>query len=81
MSTKTLTSEITNSVDRFMNYINHGDLEQITAMYSDDASILPPGEQSFYGIEAICQFWDEMLNQTGFSNITYTIEKVEPLSI
>jgi ketosteroid isomerase-like protein len=79
MSTKTLTSEITNAVDRFMNYINDEDLKQIISMYSDDASVLPPGEKSFYGIEAICQFWDEMLNQTGCSNMTYIIEKIEPL--
>jgi uncharacterized protein (TIGR02246 family) len=79
MTTNNLTTEISNAVAKLMNYVNQGDLDNMVAMYTDDTSVLPPGEKSIYGIEAVREFWNEMLHQVGFSDVAYTIEKIEPL--
>jgi ketosteroid isomerase-like protein len=76
----TAITEVTAAVDVFMNYVNQGDLENMVAMYSEDASVLPPNGNSLYGIAAVSAFWQHMLQNVGFSNVQYTIEKLEQLS-
>jgi ketosteroid isomerase-like protein len=84
MTTPTLTptpatSEVKEAVRIFMNYVNQGDLENMLAMYSSDASILPPNGNSLYGEAAFRPFWQHMLQNVGFANVQYTIEKLEQL--
>jgi uncharacterized protein (TIGR02246 family) len=78
--TPTITAEVTAAVRVFMDYVNQGDLENMLAMYSDDASILPPSGNSLYGRSAFHPFWQHMIENVGFTNVQYTIEKLEQLA-
>jgi ketosteroid isomerase-like protein len=76
----TTTAEVTAAVAIFMDYVNRGDLANMLAMYSDEASILPPSGNSLYGRAAFTPFWQHMLENVGFSNVRYSIEKLEQLA-
>jgi uncharacterized protein (TIGR02246 family) len=76
----TAIAEVTTAVGVFMEYVNRGDLEKMLAMYSDDASILPPSGNSLYGRAAFTPFWQHMLENVGFSNVKYTIERLDLLA-
>jgi uncharacterized protein (TIGR02246 family) len=78
--TTTATAEVTAAVATFMDYVNRGDLANMLAMYSDDASILPPSGNSLYGRSAFTPFWQHMLENVGFSNVRYTIERLDPIA-
>jgi uncharacterized protein (TIGR02246 family) len=76
----TAIAEVTTAVGVFMEYVNRGDLEKMLAMYSDDASILPPSGNSLYGRAAFTPFWQHMLENVGFTNVKYTIERLDLLA-
>jgi uncharacterized protein (TIGR02246 family) len=80
MTANTAIAEVTAAVRVFMDYVNQGDLENMLAMYSDDASVLPPSGESLYGRSAYYPFWEQMIKNVGFANVQYTIEKLEPLA-
>jgi ketosteroid isomerase-like protein len=73
-------TEVTEAVRIFMNYVNQGDLTNMLAMYTSEASILPPNGNSLYGEAAFRPFWQHMLENVGFTNVQYTIEKLEQLA-
>jgi ketosteroid isomerase-like protein len=79
-ATTAATAEVTAAVRVFMDYVNQGNLESMLAMYSDEASILPPSGNSLYGRSAFTPFWQHMIENVGFGNVQYTIEKLEKLS-
>jgi uncharacterized protein (TIGR02246 family) len=45
------------TVDRYVAASNQGDAEALTALYADDAVLLPPNHEPIHGREAIGEFW------------------------
>jgi uncharacterized protein (TIGR02246 family) len=47
------------AVDRYVEASNEGDVAGLTALYADDAVLLPPDREPIEGREAIAEFWRE----------------------
>ena len=47
------------AVDRYVEASNEGDVEGLTALYADDAVLLPPDHEPIEGRTAIAEFWRE----------------------
>ncbi len=43
--------------------VNTGSLDRVTAIYTEDASLMPPGEPALNGSEAIRQYWGRVMDQ------------------
>jgi uncharacterized protein (TIGR02246 family) len=52
-------SAIEATVDRYVAASNEGDAEALTALYAEDAVLLPPDHEPIHGREAIGEFWSE----------------------
>lgn len=61
------------TVDRYMAASTQGDAEALTALYADDAVLLPPDHEPIHGREAIGEFWREGTD-TGLELSTLRLE-------
>jgi uncharacterized protein (TIGR02246 family) len=61
------------TVDRYVAASNEGDAEALTALYADDAVLLPPDHEPIHGREAIGEFWREGTD-TGLEVSTLRLE-------
>jgi uncharacterized protein (TIGR02246 family) len=61
------------TVDRYVAASNEGDAEALTALYADDAVLLPPDHEPIHGREAIGEFWSEGTD-TGLEVSTLRLE-------
>ena len=61
------------TVDRYVAASNEGDAEALTALYADDAVLLPPDHEPIHGREAIGQFWRDGTD-TGLEVSTLRLE-------
>jgi uncharacterized protein (TIGR02246 family) len=50
---------IESAVSNYVSASNHGDSEALTALYADDAVLLPPDHEPIEGREAIGEFWSQ----------------------
>ncbi len=50
---------IQSAVSRYVSASNRGDAEALTALYADDAVLLPPDHEPIHGREAIGEFWSQ----------------------
>lgn len=50
---------IESAVTRYVAASNNGDAEALTALYAEDAVLLPPDHQPIEGREAIGEFWSQ----------------------
>jgi uncharacterized protein (TIGR02246 family) len=66
-------SAIEATVDRYVAASNKGDAEALTALYADDAVLLPPDHEPIQGREAIGEFWSEGTD-TGLEVSTLRLE-------
>ena len=69
-----VSDEIKAKNEQLVNSFMDGDLEAITAMYTNDAVFLPPNSDAVVGIEAIKETWNGMLNMGLSKVILNTIE-------
>ena len=53
---------ITSTNQKFMDAFKRGDAAGIAALYTDEAKLLPPGNQMMSGREAIESFWRGAMN-------------------
>jgi uncharacterized protein (TIGR02246 family) len=60
-------------VDRYVAASNEGDAEALTALYADDAVLLPPDHEPVHGREAIGEFWRQGTD-TGLEVSTLRLE-------
>jgi uncharacterized protein (TIGR02246 family) len=61
------------TVDRYVAASNEGDAEALTALYADDAVLLPPDHEPVHGREAIGEFWRQGTD-TGLEVSTLRLE-------
>jgi uncharacterized protein (TIGR02246 family) len=61
------------TVDRYVAASNEGDAEALTALYADDAVLLPPDHEPIHGREAIGAFWRQGTD-TGLEVSTLRLE-------
>jgi uncharacterized protein (TIGR02246 family) len=61
------------TVDRYVAASNEGDAEALTALYADDAVLLPPDHEPIHGREAIGEFWRQGTD-TGLEVSTLRLE-------
>ena len=47
---------------RFQEAYDDGDVEALTAMYTDDAMVMAPNAEIISGAEAICDFWRRVMD-------------------
>jgi uncharacterized protein (TIGR02246 family) len=66
-------SAIEATVDRYVAASNEGDADALTALYADDAVLLPPDHEPIQGREAIGEFWSEGTD-TGLEVSTLRLE-------
>jgi uncharacterized protein (TIGR02246 family) len=52
-------SAIEATVDRYVAASNEGDAEALTALYAEDAVLLPPDHEPIHGRKAIGEFWHQ----------------------
>jgi uncharacterized protein (TIGR02246 family) len=65
--------DIEATVDRYVAASNEGDAEALTALYADDAVLLPPDHEPIHGREAIGEFWSQGTD-TGLEVSTLRLE-------
>lgn len=61
------------TVDRYVAASNEGDAEALTALYADDAVLLPPDHEPIHGRQAIGEFWQQGTD-TGLEVSTLRLE-------
>lgn len=61
------------TVDRYVAASNEGDAEALTALYADDAVLLPPNHEPIHGRKAIGEFWRQGTD-TGLEVSTLRLE-------
>lgn len=63
--------------DRLAGYFNTGDIPALAALYTDDATLLPPGAPPMSGQDAIAAFWAAA--SKGFGNARLTTLDVQAI--
>lgn len=63
--------------DQFVNAFNSGDMTAVSALYTEDATVLPPGAAMVKGRTAIQAFWKAAAEQ--FGDVKLTAIDVKPL--
>jgi len=56
-------SQIQRSNDQFSAAFNRGDAQGVADNYTDDAVVLPPGQDMVRGKQAILEFWQKTVGQ------------------
>ncbi|MFQ5823866.1 MAG: YybH family protein [bacterium] len=56
---------------KFVEAFNQGDAAAVVALYTEDASILPPNNEMIQGREGVQQFWNGAM-QMGIKNVALT---------
>jgi len=63
--------------DQFVTAFNSGDMAAVAALYTEDATVLPPGAEMVKGRTAIQAFWKATAEQ--FGDVKLTVIDVKPL--
>jgi uncharacterized protein (TIGR02246 family) len=63
--------------DAFSQAFNNGDIRSLSAMYTEDAYLMPPGASIMRGREDIRKYWTAANEQVG--DLKLTTEDVKPL--
>jgi ketosteroid isomerase-like protein len=66
----------TNEVFR-QQIIKGGDMSAVERVYTEDATVLPPGSELVEGVEAIRTFWTHAVEALGIKDIQLTTLKAE----
>jgi ketosteroid isomerase-like protein len=61
---KDVSAEIINANENFMNHFNGGDAENLVALYTEDARVLPPNSPVVTGMDNLKNMWGGMI-ETG----------------
>ena len=68
-------------IDEYVKYFNEKNAERIAELcpelYSSDAVLFPPNEETIEGIEATCDYWQELLTGRDWVELVSTVYRVE----